>query len=134
MPIIVVTRLRLRSADVNADFFNGSISVLEQIKKNDGALGADVFADVNDVWWTASAWRDREAMQRFVHEEPHLSVMGKLDEWCNEASFVDWEQASADLPTWQDGYRHLVTEGRAARLAHGTEANMTLDFPEPIAR
>jgi hypothetical protein len=29
--------------------------------------------------------------------------MSRLDDWCGEAAFVDWEQASADLPGRQDG-------------------------------
>jgi hypothetical protein len=132
MPIIVVTRLRLVSADVAADFFNASISVLEQIKTMDGALGGDALAEANDVWWTVSAWRDRAVMKRFVHEEPHHSVTARLDDWCQEATFVDWEQATSDLPSWLECYRHLVSEGRAAPLTNATEANATLDFPEPV--
>ena len=42
--------------------------------------------------------------------EPHLSTMARLDHWCDEATFTDWEQASEDLPDWQTSHRHLVAD------------------------
>jgi hypothetical protein len=35
-----------------------------------------------------------------------------------EATFVDWEQASADLPDWQTSSRHLAADGKAAELTY----------------
>jgi hypothetical protein len=37
-------------------------------------------------------------MQSFVKTEPHASTAALLDHLCDEATFVDWEQTSAQLP------------------------------------
>jgi hypothetical protein len=61
-------------------------------------------------------------MQAYVDSGPHLGISARLDHFCDEATFVDWEQASADLPDWQTSWRHLTADGKAA-------ANQTRDFP-----
>ena len=64
--------------------------------------------------------------------EPHLSISARLDHFCDEATFVDWEQASPDLPDWQTSWRHLTADGKAAELTHPSAANQTRDFPPPV--
>ncbi len=58
--------------------------------------------------------------------------MPRLGDWCDEATFVDWEQDSADLPDWQTGYRRLVADGQVASLTHPTDAHQTRAFPPPV--
>jgi hypothetical protein len=58
--------------------------------------------------------------------------MGRLEEWCDEATFVDWEQAGADLPDWQASYGRLVADGQVARLTQPSAAHHTRDFPAPV--
>ncbi len=132
MPTMVVTRLRLLDPAVLNDFLAGAVAVIEQAKASDGGMGADALAEANDTWWTISAWRDRASIDDFVRTEPHLSVMDHLDEWCDEASFVDWEQDSAELPDWQTCFQHLVADGRSADLAKPSAANARLAFPAPV--
>ena len=112
MPVIVVTRLRLRDAAFFDEFFAHAVAVVEQAKNSPGNLDADVLAEANNTYWTRTAWQERDLMNAFVGSEPHLSTMGRIDEWCDEATFIDWEQASADPPDWQDGYRRLVASGQ----------------------
>ena len=71
-------------------------------------------------------------MNAFVGSEPHLSTMDRIADWCDEATFIDWDQASTDLPDWQDGYQRLVADGQAASLTHATTAHHTRDFPAPV--
>jgi hypothetical protein len=52
MPIIVVTRLRLRDPDLTDEFFTVAVTVLEQAKSAAGNLGVDVLADADNAWWT----------------------------------------------------------------------------------
>jgi heme-degrading monooxygenase HmoA len=130
--VIVVTRLRLRDPALFDEFFASAVAATEQAQNSDGNLGADVLAEANNTYWTRTAWRDRGAMNTFVGSEPHLSIMGRLEEWCDEATFVDWEQASADLPDWQASYRRLVADGQVARLTHPSAAHHTRDFPTPV--
>jgi hypothetical protein len=68
-------------------------------------------------------------MQAYVESEPHHAISTRLDHYCDEATFVDWEQASPDLPDWQTSWRHLTADGQAAELTHPSPANRTRDFP-----
>ena len=132
MPVIVVTRLRLRDPALLDDFFTDAVAAIEQAQKSDGNLGADALADANNAWWSVSAWQDRNLMQAFVDAEPHLGIEKHLDRFCDEATFADWEQASPDLPDWQTSWRHLTADGKAAELTHPSAANQTRDFPPPV--
>jgi quinol monooxygenase YgiN len=132
MPVIVVTRLRLRDPAFFDEFFASAVAAVEQAQATEGNLSADVLAEANNTYWTRTAWQGRAAMDSFVGTEPHLSTMNRIDEWCDEATFVDWEQQGADLPDWQNGYRRLVADGQGASLTHGTAAHTVRDFPAPV--
>jgi heme-degrading monooxygenase HmoA len=132
MPVIVVTRLRLKDPALLEEFFTAAVASLEQAKGSDGNVGADVLADANNTWWTLTAWQERGLMRAFVGTDPHKSTMARLDDWCDEATFVDWEQASADLPDWPTGYRRLVADGQVASLTHPSDAHETRAFPPPV--
>jgi quinol monooxygenase YgiN len=132
MPVIVVTRLRLRDPGLLDEFFTHAAASLEQAQKSDGNLGADALADADNAWWSVSSWQNRPPMQAFVRSEPHLSTMALLDHLCDEATFVDWEQSSPDLPDWQTSYRHLVADGQVAKLTHPSDAHATRAFPPPV--
>jgi hypothetical protein len=98
MPVIVVTRLRLRDPALLDEFFTDAVAAIEQATKSEGNLGADALADANNAWRSVSAWQERRLMQAFVDSQPHLGISARLDHYCDEATFVDWDQASADLP------------------------------------
>ena len=132
MPVIVVTRLRLRDPAFFDEFFASAVAVVEQAQGSAGNLGADVLADANSTYWTRTAWQGRAEMDSFVGAEPHLTIMGRIADWCDEATFVDWEEASEGPLDWQEGYRRIVADGQAASLTHGTEAHNTRDFPAPV--
>jgi heme-degrading monooxygenase HmoA len=132
VPVIVVTRLRLRDPALFDEFFASAVAATEQAQNSDGSLGADVLAEANNTYWTRTAWRERDAMHAFVGSEPHLSIMSRLGEWCDEATFVDWEQDGADLPDWQVGYGRLVADGQVARLTKPSAAHHTREFPAPV--
>ena len=132
MPIIVVTRLRLRDPSLLDEFFAHAAAVLEQAIKSEGNLGTDALAEAHDAWWSVTAWDDRPHMQAYVNTDPHLSTEALLDHLCDEATFVDWEQDTPQLPDWQTSWRHLVAEGQSATLTDPSEANRTRAFPAPV--
>ena len=132
MPVIVVTRLRLRDAALLDDFFTDAVAAIEQAQKSAGNLGADALADANNAWWSVSAWQERGPMQAFVTSEPHLTISARLDHFCDEATFVDWEQDSPDLPDWQTSWRHLIADGQVAELTNPSAANQARAFPPPV--
>jgi len=116
MPVIVVTRLRLRDPALLDEFFTDAVAAIEQAQQSQGNLGADALADANNAWWSVTAWQDRSLMQGFVDSQPHLGISTRLDHYCDEATFVDWEQASPDLPDWRTSWRHLTADGKVAAL------------------
>jgi hypothetical protein len=132
MPVIVITRLRLKDPALFDEFFASAVAVVEQARSAAGNLGADVLAEANSTYWTRTAWQKRDLMDAFVGSEPHPHTMSRIDDWCDEATFVDWEQASTDMPGWQDGYRRLVASGQTASLTSATKAHHTRDFPAPV--
>ena len=132
MPVMVVTRLRLIDPALLDEFFAAAVAVTEQARNSDGNLAADVLADAGNVFWTRTAWQARGPMQAFTRTEPHLATMARLDNWCDEATFADWEQDSADLPDWQTGYDHLIADGQVASLTHPSDAHQTRAFPAPV--
>ena len=132
MAVIVVTRLRLRDPAFFDDFFASAVAVVEQAQGSEGNLAADVLAEANNTYWTRTAWQGRAEMNSFVGAEPHLSTMDRIDEWCDEATFVDWEQPTAGSLGWHDGYRRLVADGQPAELTHGTDAHQARAFPAPV--
>jgi hypothetical protein len=71
-------------------------------------------------------------MQAFVDSQPHLDISKRLDHYCDEATFVDWEQASPDLPDWQPSWRHLTADGQVAELTQPSHANHTRAFLPPV--
>jgi quinol monooxygenase YgiN len=132
MPVIVVTRLRLKEPALLDEFFTDAVTAIEQAQKSEGNLGADALADANNAWWSVSAWQDRRLMRAYVDSQPHLSIRTRLDHYCDEATFVDWEQEGPDLPGWQTSWHHLTADGRAAELTQPSAANQTRDFPPPV--
>jgi hypothetical protein len=50
MPVIVVTRLRLKEPGLLDEFFTAAAAVLDQALKSAGNLGADALADADNAW------------------------------------------------------------------------------------
>ena len=86
-------------------------------------------AEGQDVWWDVTAWQGRAQIEAFMNTEPHLSTIGLVDHLCSEASFVDWEQDSSELPDWQTSWRRLVADGRSAKLTNASDANESSRVP-----
>jgi quinol monooxygenase YgiN len=132
VPVIVVTRLRLKDPSLLDEFFNAAVALFEQATSSEGNLGADALAEANNTWWSCSAWRDRASMRSYVDTEPHRTTRARLDDWCDEATFGDWEQDESSLPDWQTAYRRLVDDGVSATLTDASEDNESRAFPAPV--
>jgi hypothetical protein len=87
--------------------------------------------EANNTYWTLTAWQDEAAMRAFMMATPHRHAMGKLAEWCDEASVVHWNQETADLPNWQEAHRRIAAEGRPSRVRHPSAAHQAFQIPPP---
>ncbi len=130
MAVMVVTRLRLGDPALFDEFFAAAVAVAEQATATEGCLGERALADADNVYWTVTGWEDRDVLTGFVGAEPHRTTMARLDEWCDEATFVDWEQTAPELPGWKTCYDHLVKDGQAATLAGATAASADARVPD----
>jgi len=60
--------------------------------------------------------------------EPHRTTMGRIDDWCDEATFINWEQprgvAELGHRVWPSGRTGLVVNLRFA-----SSDNVPRSFP-----
>jgi quinol monooxygenase YgiN len=131
--LISVTRLRVRSIWFLPAFFSYSLKSANHARNSAGNLGVELLRDARNTYWTCSAWQDEAAMRAFLLAEPHKTAMGKLANWCDEASVVHWQQDTAGLPDWREAHRRMATEGRRSRVRHPSEAHQDFRIPPPRA-
>jgi len=113
MPIVSVTRVRLRSVRFLPLFFIHAHRILAQLRRAEGHLAGAVQREGDLAYWTATVWRDEIAMQAFVASGAHLRAMPRMHDWCSEAGTVRWVQDCPYLPDWAEAARRLQDEGRA---------------------
>ena len=129
--LISITRLRVRSFRFLPGFIFYALRSARQARSAPGNLGTGLLREVNNTYWTRTAWQDETAMRAFMMAMPHRQAMGKLAEWCDEASVVHWNQETADLPKWHEAHRRMVAEGRPSRVRHPSPAHDALRIPPP---
>ena len=133
MPVISITRLRVRSWFYLPPFLLRSLRAGYQAKRAPGNLGAKVLNDRRMVFWTCTGWDSEAAMRAFMLAPPHGPTMRKLLEWCDEAALVHWTQESSELPSWTEGHRRMQRDGRTSKVNHPTEAHRKFEIAAPPA-
>jgi Domain of unknown function (DUF3291) len=131
MPLISVTRLRVRSWSYFPPFALQSLKSAKQAECSAGFLGGRLLRNPKNVFWTMTAWKDEAAMNAFRSAGAHGGVMRKLLDWCDEATVVHWEQDASWLPTWQDAHGRMVKEGRRSKVNYPSPAQMSNQIPAP---
>ncbi len=130
MPVISITRLRVRSWRFLPAFLLSAMRINKQARESQGNLAVSVFADSHRAFWTATAWESEAAMRAFMLAGPHGPAMRKLLNWCDEAALAHWTQPDSNLPTWTEAHRRLIAEGRPSKVNHPTDAH-TAHAPAP---
>jgi hypothetical protein len=118
MAFTSVTRLRLRSLRFLPVFLLYAIRSDRQLRRAKGYRAGWLGREGVFGFWTATVWESPEAMRQFRNSPPHLIAMGKLIDWCDEASFASWEQADAAIPDADTAYRHLRDGGRVSKVRY----------------
>ncbi len=121
MPIVSVTRLRLRSPRYLPTFFWQTYRSRRQAANTAGNLGVKLRKTSGLAFWTLTIWRDNAAMRSFEITAPHSSAMAQLAHWCDEAAFVHWEQSASELPSWDAATERLRASGKQGSLRHPSE-------------
>lgn len=92
MPIVSITRLRIRSWSYLPLFFFQALRIARQAARADGNLAVKMLADRRNTYWTSTSWASPESMKAFMLAKPHGPAMRSLLEWCDEAALVHWTQ------------------------------------------
>ena len=128
---VSITRLRVRGWRFVPTFLVLALRSAHQAKATPGNAAVAVLAEKRRTFWTRTIWDDEGAMRNFMRGEPHRRAMGKLANWCDEASVVHWTQASSEAPTWDEAWRRMRAEGRPSRVDRPTAAHLNFQIAAP---
>ena len=131
MPLISVTRLRIRSPWYLPGFFFYTLRSIRQARVAAGNSTVKLLPDAHRTFWTCTSWTDLNAMRAYVSAGPHRQSMKRLAHWCDEASVVHWEQDSLELPSWQEAHRRMQQDGRPSKLDHPGAAHLAYRIAQP---
>ena len=131
MPLISVTRLRVRSFFYLPQFLWRAMQSARQAERSPGFLGGKILREARNTFWTMTAWQDAAAMNAFRVSGAHRAAMPKLLSWCDEASVANWMQDSGELPDWHEVHRRMVQEGRPSKIHHPSPAQKANQIPPP---
>jgi hypothetical protein len=134
MPLVSITRLRVRSWRYLPPFFVAAFRSAWQARRAEGNLAVSILREAHNTFWTRSLWTDEADMKSFMMSGTHRTIMPKLLEWCDEASVARWTQDSAQEPTWEEAHQRMQRDGRASRVNYPSEAHRRFDFPAPEVR
>ena len=123
MPFVSVTRLRIRSVRFLPQFLLAASRSRTQLRAAAGFLEGRLMLELPFAFWTASVWDTRESMRAFRNAPPHLQAMRELPRWCDEASYVHWEQSDAAMPSIDVSHARLDGEGKLSKVHHPTAAH-----------
>ena len=131
MPLVSITRLRVRSWRYLVPFLYFAVRSSRQAKAAEGILAVSLLRDANNTFWTRTVWTTEPAMKSFMLSGPHRQVMRHLLEWCDEAAVVHWVQESADEPGWSEAHRRMQQQGRPSKVNHPSPAHEEYSIAPP---
>ena len=98
MPVVSITRLRVRSWRYLLPFIFYALRASRQAKNSHGNIAGSLLRDTHDTYRTRTVWTAESAMKAFMLAEPHKQSMRRLLDWCDEAALVHWEQETDAAP------------------------------------
>ncbi len=114
-------------------FIVQSQRIARQAARAGGNLAVKLLSDRRNAFWTATSWSSEGSMRAFMHAKPHGPTMRSLLHWCDEAAVVHWEQADAELPTWEGAHKRIQREGRPSKVYHPSAAHTAFTIPAPAS-
>jgi hypothetical protein len=131
MPLISVTRLRVRSLRFLPSFAPYAFRSLRRARQAPGFLGGSLTAERRWTFWTVTAWDGEPSMRAFMASGDHASAMARLPDWCDEASVAHWGQADAILPSLVEADQRMRQGGRPSRVKHPSPRHAGLSYAPP---
>jgi len=117
MPVVSVTRLHLGSVWSLPGFLVYTLASWRQVRRSPGFITGWLTNDSERAFWTSTVWRSADAMRAYRNSGAHVKAMPKLRRWCDEASFVHWEQGEDTAPAPGVAYDRLAREGKLSKVS-----------------
>lgn len=118
MAIVSVTRLHVRSLLYLPRFFWRVLRISRQTRRSAGFLDGQLANEGVSAYWTLTVWDNGASMRSFRDSGAHARTMRNLLDWCDEASFVHWEEERPVLPPVDEAYQRLRQFGRVSKVLH----------------
>lgn len=134
MPLVAITRLRVRSWRYLPLFFAQTLRAAIRAKGAEGNLAVSVMRDAHKTYWTRTVWSNDQAMRAFLWSHRHRQLLRRLAEWCDEAAVVHWTQESPEAPSWETAHERMLLDGQPARVTHPSETQRAYQIPPPWVR
>lgn len=133
MVFVSVTRLHVRSPlHLPAFLWNVALTTWQSVN-TPGFLGGKLLKDTNQTYWTMTAWEEAAAMKIYRNSGAHRNVMPRIQDWCDEAAVVHWQQEDSNLPDWEEAYRRMLANGFSTKLSQPSPAHLQRDIPKPAS-
>ncbi|MGB7284033.1 MAG: DUF3291 domain-containing protein [Candidatus Acidiferrum sp.] len=133
MPVLSVTRLRVRSWRFFPPFLLYALRSARQAGRAEGNLAVKLLKDRNRIFWTVTLWASEADIKKFMISGVHGRAMRKLLHWCDEAALAHWPQEASALPSWVEAHSRLQSDGRPSKVNHPSPAHIAHRFPQPHA-
>ena len=134
MPVVSITRLRVRSWRYLPGFLIQTLRIARQAARADGNLAVRLLRDRRNTFWTGTSWSSEGSMKDFIRAKPHGPTMRRLLDWCDEAALVHWTQPDPDFPAWTEAHERLQHEGRPSKVHQPSVVHVAHTFPAPRTR
>ncbi|HXZ81258.1 MAG TPA: DUF3291 domain-containing protein [Terriglobales bacterium] len=132
MPVVSITRLRVRSWRYLLPFVFYALRAYRQAKNSQGNLAVSLLREADRTFWTRTVWTTDSAMKDFMLAGAHRQVMRKLLEWCDEAALIHWDQESDREPDWDEAHQRLQAGGRRSKVNHPSPAHESFQIRPPV--
>jgi hypothetical protein len=133
MPVVSVTRIRIRSWRFMVPFTIYSMRAVHQIRRSPGFLGGWVGRSRGGGMWTVTVWTDEAAMKNYRDHDAHKAAMPGMLDWGDEGSMARYEQAGTQAPTAAEARDALAARGRTSKVRYPT-AEHAAGKPVPDGR
>ncbi|MBW4575810.1 MAG: DUF3291 domain-containing protein [Aphanothece sp. CMT-3BRIN-NPC111] len=133
MVFVSATRLRIRSPLSLPAFSWSLLFTTRQTINTPGFLGGKLWSDANRAFWTLTLWEEQAAMKIYRNSGAHRAVMPRIQDWCDEASVVHWQQEDSNLPDWLEVHRRMVADGFFTKLSKPSPAHLERNISQPVS-
>jgi hypothetical protein len=133
MPILALTRLKLKSARLLPKFVIENEAAVKQLRVAKGFIAGKTLAEPNLGMWTTTLWDNEENMRAYYISGAHKDLMPKLVDYACEAVTTHIDYPHNDLPSWAFSHEQLTTKGRFSTILKNPtpdHQNHVIAFPK----